>query len=535
MIPICVFGLISTLLLHLIEIRSVFISGGEGRLRQAALFFAMGIIMVQRLRPEHGKETSRNYGCALGATITLFAFYHAQAFQFGVHPFLVFLVNEVLFLILMWVGFTITEACSVDVKGGQTASAGSGILYRLPGLGKAKTKEEEEYEETEEDKKWMERLPSRHPGRVILYFSLFAIPAFGFGLFLFDPDEPGVRLRMGALLFIYLFCAFSLLALSSLRQLGAYFEERDVTLPEMIGLTWMSIAFVVIAVVLLVALYLPQPPSHSGFFIRQRLVSTYHGWQSEHGIKDKGVKDGEGEGGRRDSSSGAGRRSSSERVVEGLKKRYKKYDELGDPVIADAGKNFGWEREYRNRLALMAAADDAFHKVFDLILKGIYFILLPLCALAALYSILTSIGQGFSMHAGKRKWAKEPRRGKLRKNAKPEPEKKEVKTEEPAETPDFPTLSYGPSDGDAQVRRCWKAMVDYCANCGSPCPPDRTPFEFVQSQPKPLKGFEDHALFIANLFTRSEYSNLPLSETERTDLQNFWHALKNFTGSRPEV
>jgi len=64
---------------------------------------------------------------------------------------------------------------------------------------------------------------------VLLYFSLFAIPAFGLGGFLFTAADPTQRMRLGVFIFIYLWCALALLSLSSLNQMRVYFEKPRTT------------------------------------------------------------------------------------------------------------------------------------------------------------------------------------------------------------------------------------------------------------------------------------------------------------------
>ena len=81
-------------------------------------------------------------------------------------------------------------------------------------------------------------------------------------------------------------------------------------------------------------------------------------------------------------------------------------------------------------------------------------------------------------------------------------------------------------DGNEVVRYLWEAMVAYCNDSGVPCPPESTPAEFVQSRPDALEGFEDSADFIADLFTFSEFSGQPISDTCFPGLRQFWTDLQ---------
>ena len=289
-IPLCVWGMLSSLLMHLIELRSLFIAGGEWRLRVGVMAFAGGAILIQRLTVEQGKSHSRVYGWALGAAMTLFVLHNAFAYRLPVHPVVVFLVNEALFAVLWWVASRITESCSVDLAQ-SAAAADSGVLARRRRKGgKKQTVPTAEQVES----RWTERLSPRHPGRVIFMFSLIALPVFGIGTFIFDPSDVA-SIRLGVFLFAYLWCALSLLFLSSFSQLRHYFQTRGASMPDAIGVAWLAIGFVVVALVMVAAFFLPQPASVASIAVQNRVVASYRGWENRYGVSDTSS----GRGGRR--------------------------------------------------------------------------------------------------------------------------------------------------------------------------------------------------------------------------------------------
>jgi len=517
-IPFCIWGMMSSLVLHLIEVRSLFIAGGENRLRLAAVSFALGIILVQRLTRVLGPSYAKAYGVALGAAITLFVAYFAWAYLLPVPPLIVFLVNEAIFGVLWFVGHKITAACWVDSPLMEATAAETGIFSREKFLKRAlEAKKEERLRAVN----WMERLPRNHPGRVILYFSMFAIPAFGVAVHISGAEGARMLLRMGIYLFIYLWCAFSLLFLSGLSRLASYFEKRSVSLPERLGLSWLAIGFLVVTFAIILAVFLPQPPTIPGLYVRTRIESVYRGLSREGGMKDS-VRSGEGKA---EANVGNLKQWKLDRdtAINILEKRASRVDQLKDPFLSDIYRNTGFEPEYRNTLVLVAASNEAFSSVFGVVLKVI--LVLALCAALVIGSMVlmsayTGVKQSIPRWRRKKKVDREQKRKEIIKRL----------LEHPAALHFCrfldPFAGGTRRDGDALVRYLWEAMLAYCADYGTPCPVYKTPFEFVEEKPDALEGFEDNAEYIARMFTFSEYSGEKVSDDEIPRLKKFWSELR---------
>lgn len=551
-IPVCIWGMICALTLHLIEIRSIFIEGGENRLRLATLAFAAGVVLVQRLSAQEGKSTASAYAWALGAVITMFAMHNAYAYRLPVHPMIVFAFNQAIFMTLWWVGRKLTETCSVDGEVQITAAADSGIFSTFgrgarrgeppkkrkefdPFADPEQTAQDEAAEaaklEKERDEQWSERLPSNHPGRMIFYFSLVAIPAFGFGVYLFAPDSPG-RFYLGALLFAYIWCAISLLFLSSLAQVRAYFVTRGVTLPEQIGIPWLGLGFALVSLAVIAAFLLPQPMTTSGLYVRESIVSVYHGWESSRGIKDSiegrasGQKTGQSGDSKRSGGSADGPMT-HERVDQIMADRSEATQGSGDEYARKVHESGGGR--YENYLRMRADANETLGKVMSVIVK-IVMVIGGIAALIVIYILIMSFVRSAREGMAGLVW----RRGKKVKKRR----KKKRRPGEPAFEPirfhkfGDPFLgSHAMSDGDAIVRYLWEAMLAYCADGGAPCAPGQTPREFVESGAEPLDGFEAPARFIADIFTFSEYSSQPIPETMFPELKRFWSDLARHAGA----
>ncbi len=551
-IPLCIWGMVSALTLHLIEIRSIFIEGGENRLRLATLAFAAGVVLVQRLSAQEGKSTASAYAWALGAVITMFAMHNAYAYRLPVHPMIVFAFNQAIFMTLWWVGRKLTATCSVDSDVQITAAADAGIFSTFGrgarrGEGPKKRKEFDPFADPEQtalaeaaeaaklekDKEqlWTKRLPANHPGRMIFYFSLVAVPAFGLGVYLFSPDSQG-RFYLGALLFVYIWCAISLLFLSSLAQVRAYFVTRGVTLPEQIGIPWLGLGFALVSLAVIAAFLLPQPATTSGLYVRDSIVSVYHGWESSRGINDSvGGPESEMKAHR---SSDAGKNGSSgndrmthERVDQIMAERGKAVEGTGDEYAQSVHKAEGGR--YENYLRLRADANETLGKVMSVVVK-VVLVIGGIAALIVIYILLMSFIRSAREGMAGLVWrrGKKVRKRRKKKRRPGEPEFEPVRFRKFAD----PFLgSHALSDGDAIVRYLWEAMLAYCADGGAPCAPDQTPREFVESGAEPLDGFEAPARFIADIFTFSEYSSQPIPEAMFPELKRFWSDLARHAGA----
>ncbi|MCE5229860.1 DUF4129 domain-containing protein [bacterium] len=507
-IPLCVWAMISALVLYLIDVRNVFLHGGELKLRQATLAFALGVILIQRLGIIHGRSEARAYSLAMGISILTFAGYHALTFPSGVHPAIGFTVNVMLYAILWWVSHHITAACSVDSDEAVERAASSGILTRGAPLKKRKWKLKLHAIDTGKgtavfEPKWEEKPPARHPGRIILWFSAVALPVFAAGPFIFPEGDPS-RFLLGVWFAVYMWCALALLSLASLRQLAVYFEQRNVTLPDMVGLTWMAIAVAAITAALAVAWILPQPPTAARFYVREQVLTSWRGWEAKYGYHTQAKPS----------------QTASQQVVRELKDRYADIDRMNDPGLSQAYRDSGFEPEYRNLQAMRAAFNDQVPKLFRKLISGIVLLAMACALFVLVVVILVMAKRGFEgvlESQGKRT----QRRGK----------EKEKRERARAAAPAFsafedPFGSGAPArDASAIVKHMWAATLAWCAQMGAPCPPDRTALEYVADKPEPLTGFEDRAQFLADWFAFAEYSGQPVPDTVLPELQAYWIAL----------
>lgn len=509
-VPLCVWGMISALVLHLIDVRAVFIQGGEVKLRQATLAFAAGVILIQRLSVLHGPSTARAYVWTMGASIGLFAAYHAASFRTGIHPAIVFVSNVALYGLLWWVAHRITAACSVDSEDAVERAASSGILTAGAPMKKRKWKLKLHAVDTGKgtavfEPKWEEKPPARHPGRIILWFSALALPMFAVGPFIY-PAGGVARIQLGVWFFIYLWCALALLSLASLRQLAVYFEQRGVTLPDLVGLTWMAMGVAAITFALILAWLLPQPPTAGRLYVRDRIVATYHGWESKYGYKDPSA-------GKRDN------RTERQKVEDRIAERNRKIDAQGnDPGITSylRESNVSDDDVERN----IADMRDGIAKFFAKAIPFIIFLALGCALFVLLFVVMVMLKRGL---AGAAEWG--------RKQSDRRAQRKERRERAVAAAPAFSAFGdpFAPGaparDAAAIVRHMWAATMAWCAQMGAPCPAERTALEYIDGRPDPLTGFEERARFLADWLAFAEFSGQPVPEDLRPELQDYWSAL----------
>ena len=529
LIPFCIWGMMSALVLHMVQVRSVFVAGGEWRLRIGVLFFALGIVLLQRIFVTLGKGSGWLYGVLLGGAITLFAAHQAWAYHYPAPPVVVFLLNEAIFGILWFTGHKITAACWRDSPVMESAAAETGILARTRMRRKQKPppedKKTEKKDKTSADA-WAERLPRSHPGRIILYFALAAVPAFGAGLYLF-PGNPASLFLMGLFLFLYLWCAFNLLYLSTLSRLAAYFEKREVSLPEKVGMPWLALGFLLATVAVSLAFFLPQPPSAATGYVRNRIAAVYEGWEAKYGLKEvtkpspEGKKPGKLKKGRLD----------SEKADEILKEHYKPVDELGDEYLSEVHRDTAIEKEYSTIVRESANANEAMEKVADFIILIIYFVA-GICGLVILYILVMSFGKGLinSIEGWRLRRARKKIKPVFRKKKKRK--KEEIPSMEKFRKFVDPFAGSSRRTGNALVKYIWEAFLAFCADAGDPCPAWMTPYEFIESEPDAIEGFEERARFIARLFTFSEFSNDNVSPEDIDRLKEFWSELNRHARAR---
>ncbi|MEW4561424.1 DUF4129 domain-containing protein [Bremerella sp. JC770] len=97
------------------------------------------------------------------------------------------------------------------------------------------------------------------PGAWVVYFSLAALPIFGFGQAFGGSQAADKKWYLFTLLVAYVFAALCLLVTTSFLGLRRYLQTRGLVMPLSMTGTWLGVGFGVVALVLIVVSILPRP------------------------------------------------------------------------------------------------------------------------------------------------------------------------------------------------------------------------------------------------------------------------------------
>jgi len=108
--------------------------------------------------------------------------------------------------------------------------------------------------------KFLERRRRPHaPGVWVVYFSLAALPIFGFGQAFIPTTNPGSRRYSFVLLCVYVAAGLGLLMTTSFLGLRRYLRQRRLEMPLPMAGTWLATGTVLIAALLVLTMLLPRP------------------------------------------------------------------------------------------------------------------------------------------------------------------------------------------------------------------------------------------------------------------------------------
>jgi hypothetical protein len=119
--------------------------------------------------------------------------------------------------------------------------------------------------------------PKAHaPGLSVLYFSLAALPLFGFGQWLIPAGADDRQSSAFRWLMLYLASGLSLLLITSFLGLRRYLRRRSLEMPAAMTTSWIGVGGAMIVALLLGALLLPIPSARNDWSVavRDRLLTS---------------------------------------------------------------------------------------------------------------------------------------------------------------------------------------------------------------------------------------------------------------------
>lgn len=292
--PLLIMLLVGSIVFFVLEV------GYEGkwttRLRWVMFWFVVASVMIGRIAIEKGTGMAVFYALGLGTAIGLWT----NKFL-GVVPLVWGLLAFV-----WWFTHMMTKDCTVIEE--DEDSSGEGLLQAS---GVEKPPEEAAAEAPAEandglpgrpPKKppiWARWLPDfrrgkgkgHAPGKWLVWFSIFALPAFGFGHSLLADDREAAKAFGFQMLCLYVVMALCLLMTTSFLGLRRYLRQRYLRMPLSVTGLWMIMGSIIALVILGVALLLPRPNASYDVAAMIEQVADEVQKASDKAFSDDGVDD----------------------------------------------------------------------------------------------------------------------------------------------------------------------------------------------------------------------------------------------------
>jgi hypothetical protein len=249
---------------------AVFYQGSfQERLHWVMTCFVFAAVLIGRISIEEGYERAVLFGAPLailmGIAANRFMEFHGQSIEnFS------WIINYTLIGIVWWCAHKLTWDCTVidDAED----SSGEGLL-QTAGLERARDK----HDATVDADRRLEGTTSREvpasywqrylehqrrphaPGVWVVYFSLAALPIFGFGQWLIPATNEPARRYVFWLLCIYVASGLGLLVTTSFLGLRRYLRQRRIEMPTLMANLWLATGAAITLALLVAAALLPRP------------------------------------------------------------------------------------------------------------------------------------------------------------------------------------------------------------------------------------------------------------------------------------
>jgi hypothetical protein len=256
--PALVMIMVHSVCFFLVE---VFYRGAAiGGVRWVLFWFVLAVVLIARIGIEQGDGQAMIYGLALALVTWLYLSTIQPNVLFG----------ALLLAIVWFTAHKLTSSCTLIDE--DADASGQGLLHsilRLPRKFKkgssaaAKTNvataaaslKHSSAPAAPESK----TTKSQISGVWLIYFSLAALPLFGFGQMLLPAGDMAARHQGFFYLFLYLAAALGLLVTTSFLGLRRYLRQRYLVMPGNIAFGWVQFGVAGAAIVLCLTLLLPRP------------------------------------------------------------------------------------------------------------------------------------------------------------------------------------------------------------------------------------------------------------------------------------
>jgi hypothetical protein len=577
-IPALIIGLIWTLVSFTINVNSVFNPGGEGLLKRNFFLYVMGTVLINRISGYYRESAkAAMYTILLVGVMSLFALQYSGSFGYifgGKGAGGAALANLALVLVVGLASYKIARESCLDIRETEIKEK-SAIQLRTEVRAKRdwyhreEIAERQEAEKAEAEKKKAEeaaapppRVPQRHPGAWIIYFSLFSMLVFAAGQRLLPEDDGQLYAGTFAYLVANLVCALALLSLISFSSIRQQSWEKKALVKPGVGWFWILAGAALIVVVISLSTLPPRPvPDYLVRSATPRILpaldeeepapeserdsgtsTTWGGLRKQRQLEEakyardmekyKEQAEGRDEdpegGGDEDSPDGGGWGSGGEEA--GDSKQGKSADgEKGSGKESGGGK--GSKTSASGARAMRAPTPTPPLGGLATLGKIIAIIIVALAAIWALIFILGALGKAnpFRKLSARLKSFRERMRsllgGKKRKRLKGA--KLQAALREQNLYMENPFRNRGMLAGMSKeelVSYTYKAYENYFHTQGHTPSKDQTPAEFLQSLPEDLR--EDEFSSLVKLFMLAEYSTREISDKNIKQLKKTWRKIE---------
>lgn len=511
--PFLIFVLVCAVLAYLLNVRYVYTAVHDPFLRVFAYSFVMGVVALNRLIARQGSQESVLYIVFLALVVGLYTIATTEMYGMGSvvrnfmndHTWLALLFNMSVVIFIWWLVNRLTHECCIDeshVAGDigiftataeklrtslrQAAAAppppvrrvAAGINEPWHGITAVDPLEQRFLEKVETLKSdFSKRLPGKHPGMALFYYSAPILIVFAVGLRVIQ-HLGAPALRMGAFyLYVYVFCVLMLLSLTCLRQLRAYFSVRDVPMPGMLPVFWFALSLLMTVMIMWCAAQLPMPqippPMHIDY--HQRDVWAPHA----HEVRLLDVT------------------PTTLSYLDEM--RFTERLNIFGRVVMAALLLYGGLKALQFLVGLMLTKRHKLPRFVNVIITALAWLL-------------------FRLFPALLQWSLPQRRLRIQRAIA-----LSARYDNPLGRPD--------ADAAMSVREhiayAYEALCALAMDVGAPREQSQTPLEFLDHFPKRLSGMREEAEEIIRLYTLAAYSPYDMDAKLEDKLRRFWYAFRN--------
>lgn len=522
-IPLCVMGLVGSLVYFLLDLRSVYFPAGTGLLKYIFFLSIIATVLINRISYLMGRQTGVMYSVFLALVMILFLFvYSASLGSLPAGAGAALPINIAIVALIWFLSDRLTKSCHV---GEDDDTMAEGLMSRAPRTRRAAAaRQAKKPPSVVKQPDFKENLPRRHPGLAVVYFSCMSLVFFGVGLRMIPADESAVRFKTFWCMLFYMFCGFSLLMLTSFRGLRYYFAKRKMTVPRMIGTLWLGLGWVTVVLALALADVFPVP-THSGPRLRTIIPETVRTLATRGIVKSSKVK-GFAKADQVDERRGYAKDTGGE--------------EPGEMTSKDAEEP--GEGPSRERSATRSFPEPKVGPGLEKAMR----VLLIICGIVAVWLVLSGVFRALGRIGRYRRgaWAafsnffrrlagllglarklkppkiKLPKRKRLRVKVKDRWGLACYRFTNPFRDPQLKER-LSPAD---LIRYSYGALMAFAQDAGFPRRDDQTPYEFAVNLPEGLSMLAKPTRELTILFVRAEYAPQKVTPQDIAALKRFWQA-----------